>query len=208
MPLTASLRLGRRHRRLRHVRRGVPPMRQCAGEEDGMLKKLVTVVAAPAPHAYFLRHRALHPAGKSVVLRDDRAAFARRLPRLHAALSQGAEVLFDCAPSSRRRRARACRPTTSSPGTTRRCARSRRSRHHLSAGALSRTQPARGGQAPPRPFRRRSDGPSRIRALQRQGSPPRPAVGALHDARNGSTKSSPSTRTMGAMVFNPAPLHA
>ncbi len=38
------------------------------GEQDGILKKLVTVVAAPAPHDYFLRHRALIPAGKSVVL--------------------------------------------------------------------------------------------------------------------------------------------
>ncbi len=38
------------------------------GEQDGILKKLVTVVAAPAPHEYFLRHRALIPAGMGVVL--------------------------------------------------------------------------------------------------------------------------------------------
>jgi FAD/FMN-containing dehydrogenase len=38
------------------------------GQQDGILKKLVTVVAAPAPQDYFLRHRALIPAGKSVVL--------------------------------------------------------------------------------------------------------------------------------------------
>lgn len=38
------------------------------GEQDGILKKLVTVVAAPAPHDYFLRHRSFIPAGKSVVL--------------------------------------------------------------------------------------------------------------------------------------------
>jgi FAD/FMN-containing dehydrogenase len=38
------------------------------GQQDGILKKLVTVVAAPAPHDYFLRHRALIPASKSVVL--------------------------------------------------------------------------------------------------------------------------------------------
>ena len=37
-------------------------------EQDGILKKLVTVVAAPAPHAYFLRHRLLIPEGKSAVL--------------------------------------------------------------------------------------------------------------------------------------------
>jgi hypothetical protein len=36
--------------------------------EDGLLKKLVTVVAAPAPNAYFLRHRAMIPPGKSVVI--------------------------------------------------------------------------------------------------------------------------------------------
>jgi FAD/FMN-containing dehydrogenase len=38
------------------------------GAEDGILKKLVTTVAAPAPHAYFLRHRALIPEGDSVVI--------------------------------------------------------------------------------------------------------------------------------------------
>jgi len=38
------------------------------GEQDGILKKLVTVVAGPTPHEYFLRHRALIPAGKSVAL--------------------------------------------------------------------------------------------------------------------------------------------
>jgi FAD/FMN-containing dehydrogenase len=38
------------------------------GEQDGILKKLVTVVAAPAPHAWFLRHRPFIPEGKSVVL--------------------------------------------------------------------------------------------------------------------------------------------
>ena len=37
------------------------------GEQDGILKKLVTVVAAPAPHDYFLRHRSLIPKDKSVV---------------------------------------------------------------------------------------------------------------------------------------------
>ena len=31
------------------------------GEQDGILKKLVTVVAGPTPHEYFLRHRALIP---------------------------------------------------------------------------------------------------------------------------------------------------
>jgi FAD/FMN-containing dehydrogenase len=38
------------------------------GEQDGILKKLITVVAAPAPHAYFMRHRAFIPEGASVVI--------------------------------------------------------------------------------------------------------------------------------------------
>jgi FAD/FMN-containing dehydrogenase len=38
------------------------------GAQDGILKKLVTVVAAPAPHTYFLRHRSLIPEGASVAI--------------------------------------------------------------------------------------------------------------------------------------------
>jgi FAD/FMN-containing dehydrogenase len=38
------------------------------GAQDGILKKLVTAVGAPAPQAYFLRHRGLIPEGASVVL--------------------------------------------------------------------------------------------------------------------------------------------
>ena len=63
-------------------------------EQDGILKKLATVVAAPAPHAYFLRHRALIPEGKSVALvmvaphsLDAFEAFTR--------LFRGAEPLFN-----------------------------------------------------------------------------------------------------------------
>ena len=63
------------------------------GEQDGILKKLVTVVAAPAPHEYFLRHRAFIPAGKSVVLAmiaphamDAVEAFTRPF--------KGADILF------------------------------------------------------------------------------------------------------------------
>jgi FAD/FMN-containing dehydrogenase len=37
-------------------------------EQDGILKKLVTVVAGPTPHECFLRHRALIPQGMSVVV--------------------------------------------------------------------------------------------------------------------------------------------
>jgi len=64
------------------------------GEEDGLLKKLVTVVAAPAPNAYFLRHRDFIPQGKSVAIvmvapqsLDAFHAFTRRY--------RGAQVLFD-----------------------------------------------------------------------------------------------------------------
>jgi FAD/FMN-containing dehydrogenase len=38
------------------------------GEQDGILKKLVTVVAGPTPHECFLRHRALIPEGDSIVI--------------------------------------------------------------------------------------------------------------------------------------------
>ena len=38
------------------------------GAQDGILKKLITVVAAPAPQTYFLRHRAMVPEGHSIVL--------------------------------------------------------------------------------------------------------------------------------------------
>ncbi len=38
------------------------------GEQDGILKKLVTAVAAPAPHEYFLRHKSLIPPGSSVAI--------------------------------------------------------------------------------------------------------------------------------------------
>jgi FAD/FMN-containing dehydrogenase len=63
-------------------------------EQDGILKKLVTVVAAPAAQDYFLRHRAMIPAGQSVVLLmiaphglDAFEAFSR--------LHKGATILFN-----------------------------------------------------------------------------------------------------------------
>ncbi|MGO8832275.1 MAG: FAD-binding oxidoreductase [Roseiarcus sp.] len=64
------------------------------GEEDGLLVKLVTVVAGPAPHDYFLRHRHLIAREQSVVLAmvaehslDALRAFTRRY--------KGATLLFD-----------------------------------------------------------------------------------------------------------------
>jgi FAD/FMN-containing dehydrogenase len=46
------------------------------GEQDGILKKLVTVVAGPTPHDCFLRP---HPARRERRHSDDRPALARRL---------------------------------------------------------------------------------------------------------------------------------
>ena len=63
-------------------------------EQDGILTKLVTPIAAPVPHDYFLRHRKFLPRGKSVVLvmvarhaHDAFLAFTRR--------DKAAEVLAD-----------------------------------------------------------------------------------------------------------------
>jgi FAD/FMN-containing dehydrogenase len=67
--------------------------------EDGLLKKLVTVVAAPAPNAYFLRHRALIPPTKSVVIL---MLAPHALDAFHAITRRyrHAEVLFDSSRAS------------------------------------------------------------------------------------------------------------
>jgi FAD/FMN-containing dehydrogenase len=64
------------------------------GEEDGVLTKLITVIADPVPHEYFLRHRRFLPSGQSVALvmvaehaLDALRAFNRRY--------KGAATLFD-----------------------------------------------------------------------------------------------------------------
>ncbi|HXW20271.1 MAG TPA: FAD-binding oxidoreductase [Roseiarcus sp.] len=69
------------------------------GEEDGILTKLITVVADPVPHEYFLRHRRFLPAGRSIALimvaehaLDALRAFNRRY--------QNAETLFDSSKAS------------------------------------------------------------------------------------------------------------
>jgi hypothetical protein len=64
------------------------------GQEDGILKKLVTVVAAPAPHRYFLRHRAFLPEGQSVVLVMV-AAHAMDAFRAFVGRYGDARILFD-----------------------------------------------------------------------------------------------------------------
>ena len=81
------------------------------GEQDGILKKLITVVAGPAPHAYFLRHRALHPRRRERCHFDDRPACARRFRGVHPILQRRANsVRIQVA--QRPRRWPACRPIT------------------------------------------------------------------------------------------------
>jgi FAD/FMN-containing dehydrogenase len=64
------------------------------GEEDGILSKLITLVASPAPHDFFLRHRKFLPREKTAVILmiaehaiDAFRVFLRRYPR--------AKLLFD-----------------------------------------------------------------------------------------------------------------
>ena len=87
--------------------------RRRSASRTGCLKKLVTVVASPAPHDYFLRHRHPDPrrarASCSLMVAphalDAFRAFTRPL--------HGAEIFFDSAPRRAPRRGRACRRTTS-----------------------------------------------------------------------------------------------
>ena len=58
------------------------------GEQDGILTKLITPVAAPVPQTYFLRHKRFFPPGQSAVLLmvadhalDAFRTFARRFPK-------------------------------------------------------------------------------------------------------------------------------
>ncbi|WP_158813647.1 FAD-binding oxidoreductase [Methylocapsa sp. S129] len=69
------------------------------GEEDGLLTKLITVIASPVPQDYFLRHRPLVAPGQSLVLimaaehsLDALRAFTRRY--------KGADVVFDASLAS------------------------------------------------------------------------------------------------------------
>jgi FAD/FMN-containing dehydrogenase len=69
------------------------------GEEDGILAKLITLVASPAPHDFFLRHRKFLPRGQSVVILmiaeqslDAFRVFARRY--------RHANLLFDASQAS------------------------------------------------------------------------------------------------------------
>jgi FAD/FMN-containing dehydrogenase len=68
-------------------------------QEDGLLKKLVTVVASPAPHDFFLRHRSLIPKGQSVVILMI-APHALDAFRAFTRLFRGAEILLDSSSAS------------------------------------------------------------------------------------------------------------
>lgn len=69
------------------------------GEEDGLLTKLITVIASPVPQDYFLRHRPFFSPGQSIVVTmvaehslDALRAFTRRY--------KGATVAFDSSTAS------------------------------------------------------------------------------------------------------------
>jgi len=69
------------------------------GEEDGILSKLITLVASPAPHDFFLRHRKFLPRDRHVVILmiaeqslDAFRVFLRRYRR--------AQLLFDASSAS------------------------------------------------------------------------------------------------------------
>ncbi len=69
------------------------------GEQDGILTKLITPVAAPAPERYFLRHRKLIPPGRSVVILMV-AAHAMEAFGVFCGRFAGAEILFDASRAS------------------------------------------------------------------------------------------------------------
>ncbi len=64
------------------------------GEQDGILTKLITPVAAPVPQTYFLRHRNLVPADRSIVLVTV-APHGLEAFRLFARRFGGADILLD-----------------------------------------------------------------------------------------------------------------
>ncbi len=69
------------------------------GEQDGILTKLITPVAAPAPERYFLRHRKLIPSGRSVVILMV-AAQAMEAFGVFCGRFAGADILFDASLAS------------------------------------------------------------------------------------------------------------
>ena len=118
MPLTARLRLDRRLVGFETFEAAAAYAMRL-GEQDGLLKKLVTVVATPGAARLFSAPPPSDPARESVVM-----VMVARTPSTRCTPSpavQSAELLFD-ASGLRPRRSRACRRTTNSRGITRPCA--------------------------------------------------------------------------------------
>ena len=173
------------------------------GEADGILKKQLAVVAAPAPHDYFNRHRRWLPRDRHVVCAmiapQAYDAFLTLLPRAAArarlaVLDRGHERGRPQGPA-RDLRAR-LEPHDAAGAQD-------RSGHHLSPDALSLSRPARSRRAHPRPFRRRSCRRISNSSASTARSPASACPSCASPPRSGSTRSSRSTRTMGAPVFNP-----
>ena len=149
------------------------------GEQDGLLRQGARGVAAPVPHDYFLRHRQFLPREKHVAIVDGGAARARPVARLHAPLQGRRDPVPTGHPAAGGPEGpaaglRAFMEPHDPAGAA------RRPGDHLSPGALSLSEPDRTRRAHPCPFRRRGAGPSRIRALRRQGHLLRPAARPLH----------------------------
>ena len=150
------------------------------GEQDGLLKKLITVVAAPAPHDFFLRHRALIPEGKSVVILMIAPHALDALLRVHPAVPRRRDAAgFE--PRRRRETLKGLPPNYELTWnhTTLRALRVDPKITYLQARYADRRRP-RADQAHSRSFRRRGDRPSRVHPLQRPDRFRRPAAGAFH----------------------------
>ena len=167
--------------------------------QDGLLFKEIATVAAPValrlfpappeippPRALASCSLMVAPHALDAVPRPHRARQRRRdpLPLRHR---------------DRGRAARACRRSSSSPGTTRRCGRSGSIRPSpiCRCSIPSRTSSSSVERMHAR-LRRRGAGASRIHPLRRQGHAAPACRSCASPARSGSTRSSASTRTMAA----------
>ena len=170
----AGLALGRPDRRLRGSGdRG--PLRRCLARQDGLVKKLISVVAAPIGELYFRRCRAGSPRAQHLVLlmlselsldafrdfpdlaRPDAAQRAAADPSAGAA---GLRIIVESHDLARAQD----RPDG-----------------HLPAGSLPAPVHVERALEMHRQFRRRGHAPPRIRPFQRRNRLFRPADRALHD---------------------------
>ena len=162
--------------------------------QDGLVKKLITPLAAPIAELYFRPLQSRIPHGQRRRAADDRRALDGGVPRFPRRSGRARSC------SSARRAtpgARACR-STSCPGTTPRCTRCDRPDGHLSAGPLPAARPPRAGREDVPPLRRRGDDPPRVRPLRGPDRLLRPADRALHERRAPGRDHPPTTRTTAA----------